>query len=268
LEDWKNINEIDDLSDLVIKRPPPIKKEPTVEPTPKNPKYDETYIKPLDATYTGILLGVSTFVINYWIGNTEFSSEENYNSTMLSLRIASLIIRIIVVFYVIEIAKRQNRNTTGWGWFAFFLPSFALIIIGLQKKLFKEGVQSEVSKTSSKKDFVREVTLSDGQILKFKTDLGYYGGSIVFIDNKPPANGYYREKLSDRVYLIKDGVTFIEYYIEGYMFEDIGLLEIFCDFTSGRKKGSPVFNNGKPASDGIYKISWLTKITVKGGVIV
>jgi hypothetical protein len=138
LVDWKNITDVNELVAFVIQRPPPINNVPTVEIPKVNPKYDVTYDKDIEGTYAGILLGVFTLGVNYWVGSAKFSSEEAFNSTMMFLRIASLIIRIIIVFYVIEIAKRQNRNTTGWGWFAFFMPTISLIIIGLQKKLFRK----------------------------------------------------------------------------------------------------------------------------------
>ena len=44
---------------------------------------------------------------------------------------------VISIFWTVDIAKRQNRNTIAWGIFAFFLPYLSLIIIGMLKKLNK-----------------------------------------------------------------------------------------------------------------------------------
>jgi len=58
------------------------------------------------------------------------------------------VLRIIATLWVIEIAKRQNRKTIGWGTIAFFSPSIALIIIGQLKKLW---LIIELDETLSKK---------------------------------------------------------------------------------------------------------------------
>lgn len=53
--------------------------------------------------------------------------------------------RIFVTIWIVKIAKRQNRNTTGWGVFAFLIPNLALIIIGLLRKLIKPSIISQKS---------------------------------------------------------------------------------------------------------------------------
>ena len=42
-----------------------------------------------------------------------------------------LVVRIISAVLCVNIAKRLNRNQTGWGIFGFILPPIALIIIAL-----------------------------------------------------------------------------------------------------------------------------------------
>jgi hypothetical protein len=295
LVDWKNITDVDDLADLVIKRPLPIKKEPTVNPTPKKPKYDGTYYKHDEAIFLGIILLVATLLVNYWFGTTEFSSKERFDSTRLAIRITSLIIRIIVIFYVVNIARLQNRNTTGWGLFAFFLPSIALIIIGTQKKLFvpqieetdynitenkiySNDVESYAENNSKDKNiiyteipknkYVKKVLLQDGSYLQFATDLGYMGGSIVFIKDKIPLDGFYKATYDNKVYLIKNGKTETEYYIEKYEIKGVGVLEVYCDFTFGLTKECPVYLSGLIAPDGNYKTGLFSNIIVKDGVVV
>lgn len=101
----------------------------------KQPKYDLSYVKESDATLVGVLLlGVSLgFAI---FGPIKFDSYEAYNQFKVFASIGALVLRIFVTVWVVAIAKRQNRETFGWGALAFFLPSIALIIIGQQRKIF------------------------------------------------------------------------------------------------------------------------------------
>jgi hypothetical protein len=57
----------------------------------------------------------------------------NENEAMI--RIIGLIIRIIITVYCVNKAKRLNRNTWGWGLFAFFIPIIALIWIQFMKPI-------------------------------------------------------------------------------------------------------------------------------------
>lgn len=54
-----------------------------------------------------------------------------------------------MTIWVVAIAKRQNRETVGWGAFAFFLPLIALIVIGQQRKLF---AKFEITSTLSNEE--------------------------------------------------------------------------------------------------------------------
>ena len=146
MQDWTSANDIDELKDILISEPPPLPKKltapPTVEtiqikqtPTPlTSTTFDLTYDKETEATFFGILLLIVPLIIKL-SGTLTFDTEESYNQAKVFLSIASLVIRIGVTVWVVDIASRQNRNSTGWGWFAFFLPSIALIVIGQLKKL-------------------------------------------------------------------------------------------------------------------------------------
>ena len=146
MQDWASANEIEELKNILISEPPPLPKRATNAPTTEtiqikqaqppttSTKYDLTYEKETEATFFGILLLVVPIAIKI-SGAITFETEESYNQARAFFAIGSLILRIVVTVNLVDIASRQNRNSTGWGWFAFFLPSIALIVIGQLKKL-------------------------------------------------------------------------------------------------------------------------------------
>lgn len=101
----------------------------------RQPKYDPTYKKEDDAMTVGIILLVIALIFVI-VGPIKFEERESYGQFRAVIAIVSLILRIGVTIWVVNIAKRQNRETFGWGLFAFLLPSIALIIIATRKKLF------------------------------------------------------------------------------------------------------------------------------------
>lgn len=158
MTDWMTAESIDELNHILIAEPPPLpkrksepKKERVVELKQRsifktNSKFDPSYSKEIGATVIGVLLLALPIVLKE-IGFLTFDNTEDFKNTRGVLLIISFIIRILVTLWVIEIAKNQNRNPKLWGWFAFFLPSIALIIIGLLKKLkFKIKVDNSLSK--------------------------------------------------------------------------------------------------------------------------
>lgn len=94
------------------------------------PKYDDTYKKETDATLAGILL----FSINFILISVDVNIHES-ESLMVLVALGGLTLRIIITSWVVRIAKRQNRDVSSWGFFAFMLPSIALIIIGESRKI-------------------------------------------------------------------------------------------------------------------------------------
>lgn len=146
MPEWTKGYEIEELREILIAEPPPF---PTVVPTPplvginnipqlesegSNNKYDYTYTKETEITIIGVLLFVLPLIIKY-SGVFTFESEESYHQGRIYLAFLSFVVRIGVTVWVVDIANRQNRNATGWGWFAFLLPSISLIFIGQLKKL-------------------------------------------------------------------------------------------------------------------------------------
>lgn len=101
----------------------------------KERKYDLTYSKETDATVYGAFFLAFQLVIII-IQPFKFESIDSYNQSRAIAALVALFYRIFIIYWVVNIANRQNRETLGWGLFAFFLPSIALIIIGQQKKLF------------------------------------------------------------------------------------------------------------------------------------
>lgn len=145
MADWTSADGIDELKDILISEPPPLPKSSkpqTIETIQikqtsipvTSSKYDLTYTKEDGATILGVLLLVVPIALKL-SGVIKFETEESYNQARMLFGIGSLVLRIAVTVWIVNIASRQNRNSTGWGWFAFFLPSIALIVIGQLKKL-------------------------------------------------------------------------------------------------------------------------------------
>lgn len=105
-------------------------------------KYDLTYKREDEAITVGIVLLVIALIFAI-VGPIKFEDRESYGQFRAVTAIVSLILRIIVTVWVINIAKRQNRETFGWGLFAFLLPSIALIVIACQKKLIPKIIISD-----------------------------------------------------------------------------------------------------------------------------
>lgn len=113
----------------------------------RQPKYDPTYKKEGGAITVGIIL-LAIALIFASIGPIKFEDRESYRKFQSFSAFVSLIIRICVTVWVVNIAKRQNREPSGWGLFAFLLPSIALIVTATRKKLFAnvqiiEGLNTE-----------------------------------------------------------------------------------------------------------------------------
>ena len=96
-----------------------------------NKKNTEYYSKDSDATALGVLLIIIFGFIYYLSYDKTFHIED-----VIFYFVVSLIFKIISIIKVVNVAKRQNRNQTFWGIFAFIVPALALIIIGQTKKLF------------------------------------------------------------------------------------------------------------------------------------
>ena len=139
MQSWATADSINELKEIVISEPPPLPKKSNASQnikqitSPKiSKKFDLTYKKETDATIFGAILVIITIILRL----TGVITFESYNNQDKSVIVAILlIIRTIITVLVVNIATRQNRNSTVWGLFAFFFPSIALIVIGLLKKL-------------------------------------------------------------------------------------------------------------------------------------
>jgi tetratricopeptide (TPR) repeat protein len=145
MQDWASANDIEQLKDILISEPPPLPKNETASPSVEtilithkpssvtSAKFTPNYDKETEATFIGVLLLVVPIIIKL-SGILTFDTE-SYNQAKVFLSIGSFVIRIAVIFWVVNIASRKNRDSTAWGLFAFFLPSIALIVIGYLKRL-------------------------------------------------------------------------------------------------------------------------------------
>lgn len=146
MSEWMIAENVDELSGILFPEPPPLPninianskveiiqiKETSI--SIDNSKYDPDYVKEGEAIFLGIFLLLVPILLKF-SGIINFETEESYIRARNFAVIIDIIIRILVSVKVVKIATRQNRNHTGWGWFAFFFPSIALIIIGQLKKL-------------------------------------------------------------------------------------------------------------------------------------
>jgi hypothetical protein len=99
------------------------------------PKYDPNYEMETGASVIGsVFFSISLMLII--LKPFTFEDIDSYNQFRAITSIVALVIRIFITIWVVNIAKKQNRETFVWGLFSFLLPSVALIVIGQQKKLF------------------------------------------------------------------------------------------------------------------------------------
>lgn len=146
LSDWTIAANLDELKEILISEPPPLPKpsakpdQPSIVIKRSNPSDSKgDYKKELDATIIGVIIVIINLLIF-------FQGPIDSDNILVISGFISLCLRIFITVWVIDIAKRQNRNHTGWGWFAFFCPSPSLIIIGLLNKLpFKLIIDGSLS---------------------------------------------------------------------------------------------------------------------------
>jgi hypothetical protein len=222
-------------------------------------KYDPTYKKENEALTFGIVLLVISLIIAV-IGPIEFEDSESYSQFRTFASLASLILRIIITVWVVNIAKRQNRETTGWGLLAFFLPSIALIIISTMKKLFAnieivEGLDSEQNSkilSDKAKEFYNDT--------KYTESIRFAEKAIELNSSNEIANDILK-KSKEAFAEINDSIqTVIRETVDGKQ------LKIVSKFN--QTIGASVFIAGLPAPNGIYNYKdWTHKLIVEDGKI-
>ncbi len=144
---WIKANEIAELADYFKTSPPPLPTSPRIS---INEKYDRTYKRETDAIGIGLTLFIFPLFLMF-VGAFNYETEKSYAIGRSIFTLVGLLIRIFVCIYVVNIAKRQNRNSTVWGVFSFIIPSISLIIIGFLKRLKVEGQPTYEELTSDKR---------------------------------------------------------------------------------------------------------------------
>jgi tetratricopeptide (TPR) repeat protein len=197
----------------------------------KEEKYDLSYKKNYTPTITGIII----IVLNFIILASEFKYEKVTFNILLSI---SLFLRIAITFWCTDIANKLNRNKTGWGIFAFFFPSIALIIIGLLKKKRIGYYNKYYYKQTSEDKSLLNNNIADklSKKGKYKEALYYVEKAIKLDPDNDAAydtRGYIKYYLNDEVGSLKDFDVSIsmnpnysvKYYHRGYAKKELGDLK-------------------------------------------
>ena len=126
LGNWVSAGNVDELKSILVSTPPPLHQEEISN----NSNYE--YQKEYDVTIVGVCWAVLFLILN----KTDILSG-NDAYVYVIWTIILFVIRVLSVIMANDVAKRQNRNTLGWGLFALGTPSVSLIILGLlnRKKL-------------------------------------------------------------------------------------------------------------------------------------
>jgi tetratricopeptide (TPR) repeat protein len=154
LENWVIADQMEELKGFLVAEPPPIPKKiepyesrreikPTIKRETKKAISTPIPRKHTDLVVLGILLGLTNLILFY---QTEGFSSWN-ESNVIPISVALFFSRIVVMVSVIYIAREKNRNTFGWGLFAFNLPTIAIISIALLKE---KPISVKISKNFSK----------------------------------------------------------------------------------------------------------------------
>lgn len=228
----------------------------------RQPKYDPTYKKEDDAMTVGIILLVIALIFAI-VGPIKFEDRESYGQFRAVTAIVSLILRICVTIWVVNTAKRQNRETFGWGLFAFLLPSIALIVIATRKKIFAniqivEGLDSEQnSKILSDKaqEFYNEN--------KYSESIRFSEKAIELNSNNEIANDILKKSKVAIADINNVGSSTQSVFRET---TDNKLLKIVSKLN--QTIGADVFIDDLPAPDGIYNYKTGThKLLIENGKI-
>jgi RsiW-degrading membrane proteinase PrsW (M82 family) len=132
LSGWTKAKDITELTDYLNKLPPPL---PPRRQIKVDSIYDLTYEKETDVIIAGVGLLLTPLFL-------KLTGVFTFDTAQAILALVALLVRVVVTLWVVSIAGRQNRNTTGWGFYAFFLPSISLINIGCLRRLKVEGQPS------------------------------------------------------------------------------------------------------------------------------
>ncbi|MEI8224681.1 MAG: zinc ribbon domain-containing protein [Bacteroidota bacterium] len=186
-------------------------------------KYDRTYKGDSSATVVASILMIIILIISLIV---KFDNQYDYAVYLVIGVVLNIIWRIVATFWTVDIAKRQNRDTIGWGFFAFFIPNLALFIIGLLKKLNKPSRESPMSESNQvlPKEDVSNVNSTDnvevGAIENF------------FSHNVELESGTVSDNITYKVFMIEKMNTFWSERLD----------ELKIEFSDG-KMGKVFFSN-------------------------
>ena len=83
---------------------------------------------------TPTIIGIFIIIL-YLLFYILIAKGKDYNTEVSGIfSVIFLVLRIFITIWVINIAKKLNRDKTNWGFLAFFFPSLSLIAIGLKRK--------------------------------------------------------------------------------------------------------------------------------------
>ena len=279
LQNWTTADSFDELKNFIISEPPPLptnrktsKIDNLVKIESKDLSISNNYTKESEATLIGIILLFIPIILKLF-GVFTFESNTSYNQLTAILLIVSLGIRILVTIWVVDIANRQNRDSNGWGWFAFFLPSISLIVIGFLNKLpLKINIDSSLST-------VENIAILKQKSNKFKSDLRFNEALAVLIKIKELNNDYpmieeeikkCESKIDERKYAITKSQEVFEPKYVFYDYETSkGKLEIeqshnsYPDINLGKK----ALLNGLSAPTDKYKLGFMWFVHIENGIV-
>jgi hypothetical protein len=230
--------------------------------TQTEPKYDSTYLEETEATTIGVTILISSLLLLVF-QPVKFDNIDSHNQFRAIFSILALILRIFITFWVINIAKKQNRETFGWGFFAFCLPSIALIIIGKQKKIF---AKFEVDNSLSNEENSLILTKRAQTFLnekKFNECIRFTEKAIEFdINNKKASDLLVKARLQIPVSEVSNKHTQVVFRET----VDKQILKIVSK--NYQSIGASVFINEKIAPDGEYiYLNESKKLKIKDGKI-
>ncbi|MCF6183264.1 MAG: DUF4339 domain-containing protein [Bacteroidales bacterium] len=140
MNNWEQANALEELKGFLISEPPPLPIsnnkviENKVQIKKESTKYVLSYKKESDKIVLGIFIFLIPIIYN-WLIISNISTIEYLQIAQGIFALINILIRIFVATEITKSAKRQNRNETAWGFFAFFFPALSLIIIGFLRKL-------------------------------------------------------------------------------------------------------------------------------------
>jgi hypothetical protein len=145
--------------------------------TKNDTKFDTAYKRDFQPITFGFGLIILHFVLI-----AVLRSSKNPEQDRAILSVIVLIIRIILTFYIVSIAKKLNRDQFGWGIFFFFIPVFALFFIGFKRRL-KKNIKENIIRKDNVNTFLDSAYYNNRMGEKTKAISDLEEGLKVFNDN-------------------------------------------------------------------------------------